>query len=81
MDQDTYKAKKMNYTNFIEMQNKNELYGSGIKIGLYARVSTRDKDQNPENQLMKLREFCKNKGWEYKEYVDYASGKDPNRPN
>jgi len=80
MDQNTYKAQKMNYTNFIEMRNKNELYGSGLKIGLYARVSTRDKDQNPENQLMKLREFCKNKGWEYKEYVDYASGKDPNRP-
>ena len=62
------------------MQNKNELYGSGLKIGLYARVSTRDKDQNPENQLIRLREFCKNKGWDYKEYVDYASGKDPNRP-
>ena len=80
MDQTTYKGEKMNYTNFIKMQNKNELYGSGIKIGLYARVSTRDKDQNPENQLIRLREFCKNKGWEYKEYVDYASGKDPNRP-
>jgi len=80
MDQNTYKAQKMNYTNFIKMQNKNELYGSGIKIGLYARVSTKDKDQNPENQLIRLREFCKNKGWEYKEYIDYASGKDPNRP-
>jgi len=80
MDQTTYKGEKMNYTNFIKLQNKNELYGSGLKIGLYARVSTKDKDQNPENQLMKLKEFCKNKGWDYKEYVDYASGKDPNRP-
>jgi len=80
MDQNTYKTQKMNYTNFIEMQNKNGFNNKSLKIGLYARVSTRDKDQNPENQLLRLREFCKNKGWGYKEYIDYASGQDPNRP-
>ncbi len=68
--------KKMSYTNFIKMQDKNGKY----VIGIYARVSTKDKDQNPENQLLKLREFCQKNGWEYKEYIDYASGRDPNRP-
>jgi DNA invertase Pin-like site-specific DNA recombinase len=43
-------------------------------VGLYARVSTKDKEQNPENQLIRLREYCKARGWEYREYVDYASG-------
>ncbi|MEM3908356.1 MAG: recombinase family protein [Nitrososphaerota archaeon] len=49
-------------------------------VGLYARVSTKDKEQNPENQLIRLREYCKSKGWEYKEYVDYASGANKDRP-
>ena len=43
-----------------------------MKVGLYARVSTKDKEQNPENQLLKLREYCKSKGWSYKEYTDFA---------
>jgi DNA invertase Pin-like site-specific DNA recombinase len=43
-------------------------------VGLYARVSTKDKEQNPENQLIRLRDYCKAREWEYKEYVDYASG-------
>ena len=55
-----------------------------FKVCLYARVSTDDKDQNPENQLFKLREYCKNVGWEIAkygngtpiEYIDYESGKD-----
>ncbi len=43
-------------------------------VGLYARVSTKDKEQNPENQLIRLRDYCKARGWEYREYIDYASG-------
>jgi len=43
-------------------------------VALYSRVSTKDKDQNPENQLFRLREHCKSRGWESKEYIDYASG-------
>lgn len=42
-------------------------------VGLYARVSTKDKEENPENQFLRLREYCKAKGWEYREFVDYAS--------
>jgi len=46
-----------------------------LKVALYARVSTADKDQNPETQLCILREYATNHSWEiYKEYVDYASG-------
>lgn len=48
-----------------------------IKVALYARVSTRDKDQNPETQLFALRSYCK--GFNYEivaEYVDQASAKD-----
>lgn len=48
-----------------------------MKAALYARVSTRDKDQNPEVQLAKLREYCQAVDWEvYREYVDQASAGD-----
>ena len=44
---------------------------------LYARVSTRDKDQNPETQLYALREYAKQRGWAVRqEYVDRASALD-----
>jgi putative DNA-invertase from lambdoid prophage Rac len=48
-----------------------------MKVALYARVSTSDKDQNPETQLVPLREFLQAQGWECcGEYVDYASATD-----
>lgn len=47
------------------------------KVALYARVSTRDKEQNPEVQLAQLREYCQSMSWEiYKEFVDEASAAD-----
>jgi DNA invertase Pin-like site-specific DNA recombinase len=49
-------------------------------IALYARVSTRDKNQNPETQLIQLREWAQRQGAEFTEFVDLASGKDLNRP-
>lgn len=53
-----------------------------MKVALYARISTDDKDQNPETQLLFLREYCELYGHEIVEtYVDEGkSGKDPNRP-
>ena len=51
-----------------------------MKVGLYARVSTKDKEQNPENQLIKLRQYCKSKDWNFKEYTDHASGAKNDRP-
>lgn len=48
-----------------------------MKAAIYARVSTTDKDQNPDVQLRVLREHCSRKGWEItKEYVDQASALD-----
>jgi hypothetical protein len=54
-----------------------------MRIALYARVSTKDKGQNYENQLRELREFVSHKasdGWVLaQEYVDRASGKTADR--
>ena len=47
-----------------------------MKIAIYARVSTKDKEQDTENQLIQLRAFCAAQGWTiYLEYVDRMSGK------
>jgi len=43
------------------------------KIAIYARVSTTDKNQNPENQLLPLRKRCEREGWEFEEFVDQGS--------
>lgn len=52
-----------------------------MNVGLYARVSRSDATQNPENQLLRMREYAKSHGWTvHKEYVDEASGADQNRP-
>ena len=49
-------------------------------VALYARVSTYDKDQNPENQLILLRQVCAAAGDTiYREYVDEESGRTSNR--
>ncbi|MFC1935657.1 recombinase family protein [Chloroflexota bacterium] len=48
-----------------------------MKVAIYARVSTSDKDQNTETQLMPLRDFCEFQRWEvYREYVDQVSAND-----
>src|SRR5580698_5666848 len=49
-------------------------------VALYARVSTRDKGQDTENQLRQLREFCTKQEWKIVgEYVDAATGKNSDR--
>jgi len=53
-----------------------------MKVALYARVSTDDKGQDAETQLFKLRHYAAAKGYEVAgDWVDHASGKDPNRPS
>ena len=48
-----------------------------MKVAVYARVSTSDKDQDPETQLMPMRDFIQAQGWEvYKTYVDIAPAND-----
>jgi len=51
-----------------------------MRVGLYARVST--KSQNPETQLIPLREYTKNRGFlDVTEYVDIGiSGSKDRRP-
>jgi putative DNA-invertase from lambdoid prophage Rac len=44
---------------------------------IYARVSTSDKEQDPETQLDPLREFVQAQEWKtYREYVDHAPATD-----
>jgi len=53
--------------------------GEGMIVAIYVRVSTRKQDET--NQLPRLREIAKNRGFEiYREYSDEASAKDANRP-
>jgi DNA invertase Pin-like site-specific DNA recombinase len=47
-----------------------------MRIAIYARVSTDDKGQDPENQLRQLREWCTNAGHGLvHEYADHESGR------
>jgi putative DNA-invertase from lambdoid prophage Rac len=48
-----------------------------VKVGIYTRVSTSDKEQDPNTQLLPLREFVKAQGWEaFREYIDQAPATD-----
>ncbi|GAB3232976.1 recombinase family protein [Hymenobacter seoulensis] len=52
-----------------------------MKAAIYARVSTRDKGQDNENQLRELRAFAERLGYTvYKEYTDQESGGKADRP-
>src|SRR5215471_1191812 len=51
-----------------------------MQAALYARVSTRDKRQDTENQLAQLRSFAASQNWTVAhEYVDRATGKHSDR--
>jgi DNA invertase Pin-like site-specific DNA recombinase len=46
-----------------------------MRVAIYARVSTEDRGQDPENQLAQLRAWCAAAGHEIvAEFVDHASG-------
>ena len=48
-----------------------------VNVAIYARVSTSDKNQDPETQLLPLRDFCIAMGWVvYREYIDHAPAND-----
>lgn len=53
-----------------------------MNVGIYARVSTSEKGQDPEMQLRELREYCQRRGWTIAfEYVDVGvSGANDSRP-
>ena len=50
--------------------------GRPLRVALYARVSTRDKDQDPELQLDALHAYVAARGWLAMEYVDQAAAGD-----
>ena len=56
-----------------------------MKVALYVRVSLDEKDptkkryQNPDNQLIPLREYAESRGWEPIEFIEKSSG-GSNRP-
>jgi DNA invertase Pin-like site-specific DNA recombinase len=51
-----------------------------MEIAIYARISTKDKGQDTENQLRQLRAFASSQGWEIKrEFVDQTTGKHSDR--
>lgn len=48
-----------------------------MKVCLYARISTSDKDQDPMTQLLPLRNFVTNQEWQIiREYIDRAPATD-----
>jgi DNA invertase Pin-like site-specific DNA recombinase len=53
------------------------------RVGLYARISTRNNGQDPDTQLFPLREYARNRGFEVAgEYVDRGiSGAKDRRPD
>ena len=52
------------------------------RVAIYARVSTFDKGQDPETQLLQLREYAQRRGFDVAdEYVDYATGTNEDRTN
>mgnify|MGYP001575113827 CR=1 FL=1 len=58
------------------MSGPASVLGRPLRVALYARVSTRDKDQDPELQLEAMREYVRARGWEAAEYVDTAAAGD-----
>ena len=51
------------------------------RVAIYARVSTVDKGQDPETQLMALRAYAERRGFAIVgEYIDFASGTREDRP-
>src|ERR1019366_3321034 len=52
-----------------------------MRVALYARVSTKDKGQDTENQLLQLRQFCAGQpGWTVVgEYTDEKTGRNSDR--
>jgi DNA invertase Pin-like site-specific DNA recombinase len=50
-----------------------------MKAAIYARVSTKDKGQDTENQLLQLRKYAAAQGWETVEFIDHETGKHSDR--
>ncbi len=52
------------------------------KVAIYARISTTDKGQDLDTQLLPLREYVQRRGWQiYETYTDQISGSKESRPS
>lgn len=51
-----------------------------MRYAIYARVSTKDKGQDPANQILILTEWCQSQGGTFRTYVDFESGGTSQRP-
>jgi len=52
------------------------------KVAIYARISTSDKGQDLDTQLLPLREYVERRGWQiYEIYTDQISGSKESRPS
>ncbi len=58
------------------LEEKRERVGKTV---LYARVSTRKQQPYLENQVKRLEEYAKSRGWEYEVIKEIASGVNENR--
>lgn len=50
-----------------------------MRCAIYARVSTKDKGQDVENQLIQQRRYATAQGWEISEFIDHETGKHSHR--
>jgi DNA invertase Pin-like site-specific DNA recombinase len=50
-----------------------------VTAAIYARVSTKDKGQDVENQLVQQRRYARSQRWEIREFVDHETGKHSDR--
>jgi DNA invertase Pin-like site-specific DNA recombinase len=50
-----------------------------LTAAIYARVSTKDKGQDTENQLAQLRRYAERQSWTIREFIDHESGKHSDR--
>ena len=51
-----------------------------MNVAIYARVSTKNKGQDAQNQIAVLREYCNRMGYTvYREFIDHESGTTTNR--
>lgn len=50
-----------------------------ISAAIYARVSTKDRGQDTENQVTQLRRYAEAQSWTVTEYIDHETGKHADR--
>jgi DNA invertase Pin-like site-specific DNA recombinase len=52
-----------------------------MKVAIYVRVSTADKNQDTMTQILPLKEYCQRRGWQvFRIYEDVMSGAKESRP-